>query len=387
MSDVALFFQPVNVQHNAEKHDLYSQIKIHTEETGFPDLEKINLAIFGVTDSRGGVGNENCKSAPDQVRKYLYGLKKSDRPYNIVDLGNILPGETVNDTHFAVKTVVVELYKKNIVPIIIGGSQDITFANYLAYQELEQVVNIVSIDNQFDLGKAEDELNSRSYLSKIILHQPNFLFNYSNLGYQTYFVDDEAVELISKLYFDAFRLGEFNQDMTLTEPVVRNADILSFDISSIRMSDAPAHEFTTPNGLYGEQACQIMRYAGMSDKLSSVGIYELNPEFDNRGQTAHLAAQMIWYFIDGYYSRKKDFPYRNKKDYVKYRVFLEDEKYELLFFKSKKSDRWWIEVPYPPQKGFKYERHHMVPCSYTDYQSAMTGEMPDIWWKTYQKLL
>jgi len=44
------------------------------------------------------------------------------------------------------------------------------------------------------------------------------------------------------------------------------------------------------------EAAGSFRYAGMSDKLSSFGIYEINPLFDNHDQTSHLAAQMIWYF-------------------------------------------------------------------------------------------
>jgi formiminoglutamase len=385
--EFSLFFQPVNIDFIEEEHSFSSFVEIHSVENGFPDVTGIDIAIIGVKESRGAVDNEGSKDAPDEVRRFFYKLKGTGKKYKIADLGNIVAGDKIDDTYFALRTTLVELLKKNILPVIIGGSQDLTFANYLAYQELEQVVNIVSIDNQFDLGKAEDELNSKSFLSKIILHQPNYLFNYGNLGYQSYFVDSEAIELVSKLYFDAYRLGEFNQDMSLTEPVVRNADLLSFDVSSIRMSDAPGCENATPNGLYGEQACQVARYAGMSDKLTSVGFYELNPSFDNRGQTAHLVAQMIWYLIDGFYNRKKDFPLKSKKHCIKYRVFLEDDKYELLFYKSKKSDRWWIEVPYPPQKGLKYERHHMVPCSYADYERAASGEMPDVWWKTYQKLL
>ena len=385
--DINLFFQPIALDEFYAKNSLGKIMDIHTQENGFPDLDDCNLAIIGVNESRNAITNDGCKEAPDHVRKYLYQLCSHRSNYKIADLGNIQEGKTTEDTYFALKTSVSNLIKKNILPIIIGGSQDLTFANYLAYQELEQVVNLTSIDNKFDLGSAEDELNSESFLSKIILHQPNFLFNYSNLGYQTYFVHDEAIDLIQKLYFDAFRLGEFNKNIELAEPIIRNADILSFDISSIRMSDAPGCENATPNGLYGEQACQIMRYAGMSDKLSSMGLYEINPLYDNRGQTAQLAAQMIWYFIDGYYSRKQDFPYKTKKECTKYRVLLEEEKYELLFYKSNKSDRWWIEVPYPSQKGIKFERQAIIPCSYEDYEKATADEMPDVWWRTYQKLI
>ena len=192
--------------------------------------------------------------------------------------------------------------------------------------------------------------------------------------------------MMNKMYFDANRLGQMRENMENVEPIVRNADMLSFDMGAIRHSDASGNSNASPNGFYGEEACQIARYAGMSDKLSSIGFYELNPAFDTNKQTAFLLAQMIWYFIDGYYNRKDDFPIVNKDEYTKYRVALTNHDHEIVFYKSNRSDRWWMDVPYPPNHKVKYERHHMTPCSYNDYETACSDEMPDNWWKTYQKL-
>jgi hypothetical protein len=121
--------------------------------------------------------------------------------------------------------------------------------------------------------------------------------------------------------------------------------------------------------------------------LSAIGFFEINPKKDKRGQTAHLVAQMIWYFIDGYYKRYQDFPFRKKGDYLKYRVSIKEHKNEIVFYKSKRSDRWWMEVPYPTQKKLKFERHCLVPCSYKDYEAATREEVPDRWWQSYQKLI
>ena len=242
----------------------------------------------------------------------------------------------------------------------------------------------------FDLGNDEHELNSRSYLSRIILHQPNFLFAYTNVGYQTYFVDKDAVGLMKNLLFDVHRLGKVNLDMEETEPMIRNADILSIDISAIRASDAPGNFNAVPNGFYGEEVCRICRYAGISDKLSSIGFYEFNPEYDNKGQTAHLIAQMIWYFIDGYMNRKDDFPEDNKdfmENYVRFMVKVDDFDDELIFLKSKKTDRWWMQVTIKNNVHKKYKRHQFVPCSYNDYKAALNQEIPDRWWKVQQKLI
>lgn len=394
--NVSDFFQPIDkkkILSDNTRHPLALGrfISIHDTENGFPDLEDIHLAIIGVEEDRNAPGNEGCALAPDYVRKYLYRLFRGSYAPRIADLGNIRAGNSVTDTYFALKSAVAYLLEKNITPVVVGGSQDLTYANYQAYESLGQIINIVSIDSRFDMGMQKDEpINHQNYLSTILTSKPNYLFNFTNIGYQTYFVDQDAIELMEKLYFDVYRLGVVRSRLEEVEPVVRNADLLSFDVSSIRQSDAPANAQASPNGFHGEEACQIIRYAGLSDKISSIGFYELNPAFDNGEQTAHLVAQMIWYFFDGFYNRKNDFPDKHIKDssdYIKYVVSIREFQNKINFYKSKKSDRWWMEVPCPPKLRNKYERHFLVPCSYSDYQEACQNEIPDKWWQVYQKFV
>ncbi len=389
--DISVFFKPSNRDTISEGYvyqtnQLGKTIKKFEDPENFPSLDGCLIAIIGVKEGRGSKYNESCDNGPDVIRKHLYKLWGLGNLFQIVDLGNIEPGHTIEDTYYALSSTIEYLVKLNILPVIIGGGQDLTFANYKGYQNLEQLVNLVSIDNNFNLGFIDDDLDAQTYLSKIILYQPNYLFNYSNVGYQTYFVDPAAVELMQKLFFDSYRLGLVRANMEQTEPIVRNADIVSFDISSVRKGDAPGNFYAGPNGFSGEEFCQIARYAGLSDKVSSVGFYEYNPEFDNRESTAHLISQAIWCFLEGVSQRKKDIPSSLDNNFLKYRVFLSDSKHEIVFYKSNKSDRWWMEVPYPNNKS-KYERHHLVPCSYADYQTACNEGMPDRWWQTYQKLI
>lgn len=387
--DISVFFKPLDKTRFAGYEDrktvLGNVVKKFLDAEKFPDYSDCQLAIIGAGEDRGSVLNDGCGNAPDIIREKFYELKKSIHPYKIVDLGNIRLGKTLQDTYAALSSIMIELLKEGIVPVILGGSQDLTFAQYVAYQQLEETVNIVSIDAKFDLGSTEEEIRSNTFLGKVILHEPNFLFNFSNIGYQTYFVGNEQIELMDKLFFDAYRLGQVRKDLEEVEPIVRNADILSLDITSVRQSDAPGNGNASPNGFYGEEACQIMRYAGISDKLTSIGFYEVNPLFDNHDQTSHLVAQMMWYFVDGFYNRKKDLPATNKPGFVKYRVTLKKSEHEIVFYKSKKSSRWWMEVPNPNAR-VKYHRHQLVPCSYKDYEIACKDEMPERWWQAFQKI-
>jgi arginase family enzyme len=321
------------------------------------------------------------------VREHLYQLFPGNYQPLVADLGTLIRGNDINDTYFALTTVVSELISGKIVPVVVGGGNDLAFAMYKAYENLKHIINIAAIDNSFDLGEEKDELSSQSYLSQIILHKPNFLFNYTNIGYQTYFVPQDSIELMRNLFFDIYRLGNLQSDLTQVEPLVRNADLFSFDISAIRTSDAPGNANASPNGFYGEEACQIVRYAGMSEKVTAAGFFEMNPLYDRNGQTAHLLAQMIWYFIDGFYQREHDHPVAGSENYIRYTVQVTDFDEGIVFYKSIISERWWMEIKCSDNIREKYRRHFIVPCSANDYQIALQNEIPDRWWQAYQKLM
>ncbi len=357
-------------------------IDIHSTQNGIPDLDGVRLVIVGVEEGRRAIDNEETGQGLSEIRKQIYQLFPGSWITKIADLGNIPQGNTVEDTYFAVSELLSNLLKKNIIPIIIGGGQDLTYANYRAYDSLEQMVNIVSIDNKFDFGTIQDGVTSQSYLSSIVMEKPNNLFNFSNIGYQTFFNPQEEIDLINDLFFDAYRLGEVVNKIELVEPILRDADIVSIDISAIRNSEAPANNNATPNGFYGEDICSISRYAGISDKVSSFGIYEFNYKLDNKRQTSQLIAQAIWYFIEGVNCRTNDYPFGTKEKYQKFIVPMEDE--VLNFYKSNKSGRWWMEINF---NNNKYERHSLIPCTYQDYLNANEQEIPDRWYKTLKKVL
>ncbi|MDB9775752.1 formimidoylglutamase [Vicingaceae bacterium] len=378
----------INHSYVYEQDQLKEVIRIRTIDQfdSFELKSTDQIAILGVLEDRGNKENMGAAMSPNVFRSYFYKLYKGIGFDNIIDLGNIKPGNSLSDTYFAVTETVSQLMKNGVIPIIIGGSKDLAYANFLAYEKLEQTVNHTSIDSAFNIGDSSQEINSKNFLSKIVLHQPNYLFNFSNIGYQSYFVSRNEVNLIDSLFFDTYRLGMVRADIRENEPIIRNADFVSFDISSIRQSEAPACAGATPNGLFGDEACQLARYAGMSDKLTSIGFYEVNPTLDFHGQTSHLLAQMIWYFMDGVFNRKQDFPACNKTEYIKYTVAMEEQKTDITFYKSEKSDRWFMDVPYPNAKKSKYERHLLVPCSYNDYLVACNNEIPDRWVQTLKKL-
>lgn len=387
MSSISIYFQSIESEplQSLHKESLGRAIDIHVEED-FPDWENADVVLFGVQEDRASDSNMGAASAPNYIREELYKLYLH-APLKVADLGNIYQGASITDTYKAVEEVIFEVLKKNKTILFLGGSRDLGFAAYKAYSKLEQTVNVCSVDPRLNMGEYSSDVSPNNYINHIILHQPNYLFNYSSVGYQTYLVPRSEVELMNDMYFDHHRLGLVQDDIKKTEPLMRYADLVTVNINAIRFAELGLErEDASPNGFYGEEICQVMRYAGISDKVSCMGLFDYNPVFNESKFGAKLIAQMVWCFLEGVGQRKKDFPIGDKSNYKKYLVPIEGSDHQVNFFKSDKSDRWWMEVPYPPDQRIKFERHHMIPCTYEDYEMASKGVVPDLWWRTYQKL-
>jgi len=370
-NEILQFIKEISTQ------QLGSKVVFHTAKD-FPDLKKIRIAIIGVIENRGIKGPTNSVDL-NPIRKEFYSLFPGNWDASIADLGDILAGNSCDDTYFAVKKVVATLIKKKIIPIVIGGSQDLTYALYRAYDDLEQMVNLVSIDNKFDFGKESDAISASSFLTKIIIEEPNNLFNYSNIGYQTYYSSQEEIDLIDKLFFEGYRLGEISNNISISEPVFRDADIVSIDLTSVKSADSGNTNPFTPNGFNGKEICTLARYSGISDKVSLFGVFNHN----STQQESVLIAQVLWYFIEGTHYRSNEYPFGSKEKYIKYIVPLDEE--ELIFYKSNKTDRWWIEIPFISTNNNKLKKSSLLPCSYDEYLGACNQEIPERWWKAQRK--
>ena len=379
------FLSPVDneiiiFKNNLSSLQLGSKVAFHTD-TDFPDIDTIKIAIIGVLENRGNIDNGNDNLNLDHIRKELYSLFPGNWHAAIADLGDIVQGNSLDDTYFALQKVATRLILKGIIPILIGGSQDLTYPLYRAYDSLEQMVNLVSIDSTFDFGKQEEQISSKSYLSKIILDEPNNLFNYTNIGYQTYYNSQEEIDLIEKLFFDAYRLGEISNHIELSEPALRDADIVSLDLNSVISNCTGSFSPFSPNGFSGKEICGLSRYAGISDKVSSFGIFN----YDNSSTSAVIISQIIWYFIEGVNYRSNEYPFGTRDNYLKYIVPLDND--ELVFYKSNKTGRWWIEIHFLTGRHNNLNKYTLLSCSHEDYLGACNNEIPERWWKAQRKNL
>jgi arginase family enzyme len=387
MVDLNDYFNPVSIEgpdfeHLTAQAGFPHNISIHTDNTPVKDIGRYKIAIFGVPDGRNSV-NAGSLKGPDLIRGQLYKLAKIPGRSKIIDLGNMKQGVTFNDTIAGLNDVLSLLLSENVFPVIIGGSSALIPAIDRAVSPLLNRYTLTAVDPRIDFSNERKEPDSFNYLNTIINNHKSSFSHYINIGYQTYLNDQQIINRFLKRRSELLRIGDVRQAIYLTEPLFRDSDVAIFDISSVRQSDAPGTICPSPNGFYGEEICLLSRYAGISDKLKVFGLFDVNPEFDVRNQTTGLAAQILWFFLEGFSQKQYETPVLNLSNsgrFIKYHVRVTDLDDDLIFVKSNLTDRWWIEL-----QAEKDEILY-VACSHEDYLKANRNEVPDRWVQAVERL-
>ena len=353
---------------------LYENIDVHTTSSGLPDLESVNVCILGVNECRNSFFESDINDL-DSVRKELYKLKFSNWKLSIADIGNLPNGNTVDDTYHGLYEICKELLHKKILLIIIGGSNDLIYPIFKSFDSYKNKVNIVSIDNQFDLYQESDIVSGRTYMNKIIIDESNRLNDFTNIGYQRHLCSHDELELMEKLFFEYISLGEITENNMKAEPVMRNANIVGFDMKSLSFS-ASFNQFQgSPNGIDSRLACILSKYAGQSNKTNFLGLFELN----NNTISNKLYSEIIWYFLDGIDKRIIETDFNDSQTFNKYIVQTSGR--DLVFYKSKISEKWWILID-----TIKNSAPYYLPCLEGDYLNSLNDNIPIRWLKATKRI-
>lgn len=316
-----------------------------------PNLRNVRIALIG-----------SDEAAANEVRAALYEYAYPFPPGSVADLGNIRKADAGQ-----LIPILYELITGKVVPIVIGRSNDDARGQFLAYQEAKALANWTAVD----------EILRTSLLEPLFTPRHPLLFHFSLIGTQSHLMYPSHQKLLEGNNFELLRLGRTRAALDEAEPILRDADLLTFHLNALR--NAPS---ASPSGFFLEEACQLTRYAGMSDKLTSFGVYGFEPEKDRDSRGAHAVSQLVWYFMEGFFNRKGDYP-ASLKGLNEYVVDLPGYNYQLTFWKSIATGRWWIQVPV--QTTRKHLKHRLIPCSYQDYQAACRQELPDRLIKAFKR--
>lgn len=371
-------FKPVNIKPYAvpglppSERVAVSVTKLH--ELKDEPLNHFNVAILGIDEGANSPNNNGCALGPNFIRTYLFGLKKNSRSLQILDLGNAL-GNSINDKFIAVQTAVEFFAQYNIPVLVLGGSQDFSVPIVKGLAEKQQSLNLTFIDAVIDSCDDADDFSSQNYLKPLLPNSLESVNNISFLGLQKYFMSEHQIAMTENKWCNHLRLGELRDGhIKETEPFIREADFVSFDVAAIRHSDMPSQSFPMANGFSAFEACQMAWYAGMSDQNKVFGLFEVNPEKDPSHAGLSLAAQIVWFYLEGIAFRVNDYPCRAIDTYKIYHIDLQQTNMSLRFFNNPISSRWWIEIDL---NGTKFVRA----CSERDYLLSSQNEIPDRWWK------
>lgn len=376
MQDITSFLEPVAFinEDGVQYHPLQWGAHIKQITAADADADEADIILVGCGEWRGTVNETGFNDGADAVRRRLYEMYNWHSAVRMADAGNVKRGATADDTRAALLMVLQEIHEMGKVALIIGGSHDLTMQQYNVFRKKEKMAVAAVADMYIDLDESE-ETTDRSFLMDMLTDTPNFIGHYSHMAFQSYYTHPRMLETLDKLRFDFFRLGKVREDVEEMEPVLRSSDFFSFDLSAVKYSDCPSNLAGSPNGLSGEEACSLTRYAGMSNKLTSIGIYGYKHADDPNEMSARLVAQMIWYFADGYLVRKNEASLKNSNEFMVFEIRFSNN--DTTFMKSKRTSRWWMQLP----------DGQYVPCSYNDYLTACNDDLPERWLREQERLM
>jgi formiminoglutamase len=387
MTDLNDYFNPVSIEvpefeHMAGQAGFPHNITVHTESILLREPGKYKIALFGVPEGRNSPGNGTMKG-PDNIRRELYKLARIPGKSKIIDLGNMKQGTTFNDTIAGLTDILTFLLNENVFPVIIGGSSALVAAIDRTLTQLKTKYTLLTVDSRIDFISDRKEHDSFSYLNSVLQNHKSTFDHFINVGYQTHLNDQQVINRFLKRKSELIRIGDVRKAIHLTEPLFRDSDVAVFDISSVRQSDAPGTIIPSPNGFYGEEICLLARYAGISDNLKVFGLFDVDPDLDIRNQTTGLAAQILWFFLEGFSQKQYETPVLSDSHsgrFIRYHVRITDLDDDLIFVKSNLTDRWWMEI----RTGDDINQY--IACSHEDYLKANRNEVPERWVRGAERL-
>ena len=360
------YFNPVKTEiidsiNKLDNSQLGSKLKINGRDN-LNSFEALDVVIFSINEYRFNSSIQKSFNANKDFRKKLYSLHYGNWDLNIYDFGDLENGNKISDTQFALEKILEFFSKNKILVLTIGGSQNLLYNVYSSQKQSLQKINLVSVDNKIDFSE-----NDESFLSKIIMDDNNKLENFSNIGYQKQLTSVPENKLIDKMYFESINLGKIKANINEAEPVLRDSNIVSFNINSVKSGDLNnAHQY--PNGLSSYELCSLSRFSGLSSKVNIVSFFE---NWDLSIMNS-LLAESTWYVIDGYSTRINENPLDNSNKFICYHIELDN--YKFKFYRSKLSDRWWVE--FINDQVISIEKD-IISCTYNDYNNCKNSVIPE----------
>lgn len=293
------------------------------------------------------------------VRRELYRLSKLDFEVPVCDLGDLIAGKSHEDTHYILQEVLSVCHHKNSVPVVIGGSNDLSLALFSALNFHQKNISYTQISNIISLSNGEQEITDKNFLSKILSSKTFSIKDYHHLGYQKHLNELDSVKLMKEVEFDVVRLAEMMNSTEKTEPFFRRADLVTLNCDAVESRGDGFSVNPQVNGLNNREICAYMKEIGLSENLKSVGIFNFNgnsSDFLNH----QLLAQIIWHLIEGINIQQS---HPLERSYETFWVLIDEDQF--AFKRDTFTNLWYF--------GEDENVTDLVPCAKWEYDAAKKG--------------
>lgn len=277
------------------------------------NLKQCNVVLIGIPTDEGILrngGRVGAAEAPNEIRKQLAKLTPSASNgsisnLKILDFGNI-SGRTLEELHAEAQKAAARFISEGKTVIALGGGHDITYPLVSGFHEgiAKKDFSLVNIDAHLDVRERKDGFHHSGSSFRLLIEEKILLpKHFTEFGIQQFSFAESHLDWVKRKGATL----QFYEDLSQKDVAAKFHSLLShelpfylsFDIDSIRSSDAPGSSAPSPIGFRSEDALAICFEAGRHDTTRMIDIVEVNPLFDKDSRTSKLAARMIAWFLLG----------------------------------------------------------------------------------------
>lgn len=275
-----------------------------------------HIALIGVPQDIGverNGGRVGAAAAPDAIRGMLYRLT----PYSIggesiprgflIDMGNIRCDGELEEIHDRLAEVVHQVCAAGLVPVVLGGGHDTTYAAASGVHAVYGPLGLLNIDAHLDVRPPNPLRNSGTSFRMLIEEGKLVPNSFVEFGIQSFV---NAAAHVRWLRDRGGRIMPLHEIRSLGFSKAFSTALLiagsgvercygTLDIDGVRAADAPGVSATLPDGFTADELLTIAHALGRRPGVAALDIVEVNPRFDRDSITAKLAAHAVVRFLHG----------------------------------------------------------------------------------------
>jgi formiminoglutamase len=284
--------------------------------------EDFKVVLIGFPYDEGAVrngGRAGSASGPDEIRRAFYRLTPTksialnDATMKIFDAGNFAANLKLEDALSALEDAVTKLLRHGHTPIVLGGSNDLSLADFLGCHAALRNCGAINIDSHLDVRDYSKGVNSGTPYRMLLDSGELAGKNFAEYGIQEFvnsrghlaYAAEHGVKVYTMTQIHSKKNSELFMQAYRTISEGTQGVYVSFDMDSVKSSDAPGVSAPTSTGLTAEEILECAYLAGSEEKTAMMDVCEFNPKFDIDGHTAKLAAMIVANFLAGIANRIK----------------------------------------------------------------------------------